>query len=402
MHKVMKLETKEVFLKAAKKRGDDWGDKIVERISQVNDVGTFDGFYHRLCHKKLYSRTKSEMKRGFRPASKVDEAMNFIFDYLEENSDECQFTLDDLINQIDSDYRPDPRTVTSRLVDHYGDDIFLVNTSKRETIVCFRHIGYKLLSEGWYNNKETDPQREKLRIVQLAGDIIKADIRSQVYDTKHYPPPNDFLKDVNDVIPESLKVLLETIIMKEKRGAWDSWKRKCTAIAHAIISATRPRSFLSSLLTGLTGYLFRKFGSRHLITMLSHLGFSASYFEGTLLETSAVLHTESTSILSAQAFCQTIFDNADWNVMTLDGKDTFHVMGGILCISPDTSIVPFQSIERVKTLTAPELLKKAGKVNLITLGKSGGLQNVPVKNLDEISQLSGRAQPLDTDVIWLY
>lgn len=402
VHKVMKLESKEMFLQAAKKRGDEWGNTVVERISQVNDLVALDGWYHQLCQKKLYSRPKSEMKRGFRPASNVDEAMQFIFDYLEENSDECQFTLHNLINEIKSDYRPDPRTVASRLINHYGDDILVVNTSKRETIVCFRHIGYKLLSEGWYNNKETDPQREKLRIVRLAGDIIKADIRSQVYDTKKYPPPSDFLKDVNDVVPESLKVLLETIIMKEKRGAWDSWKRKCTAIAHAIISATRPRSFLSSLLTGLTGYLLRKFGSRHLITMLSHLGFSASYFEGTLLETSAVLHTESTPTLSAEAFCQTIFDNADWNVMTLDGKDTFHVMGGILCISPDTSIVPFQSIERDKTLTAPELLKKAGKVNLITLGKSGGLHNVPVKNLDEINQLGGQAQPLDTDVIWLY
>lgn len=60
------------------------------------------------------------------------------------------------------------------------------------------------------------------------------------------------------------------------------------------------------------------------------------------------------------------------------------------------------SIERVKTLTAPELLKKAGKVNLITLGMSGGLQNVPVKDLHEINQLSDQAQPLDTDVIWLY
>lgn len=69
------------------------------------------------------------MKQGFCPTSNVDEAMQFIFDYLEENSDKCQFTLDDLINQIESDYRPDPRTVASRLIDHYGDDILIVNTS---------------------------------------------------------------------------------------------------------------------------------------------------------------------------------------------------------------------------------------------------------------------------------
>lgn len=76
------------------------GDKIVEQISQVNDQVGFDGLYHRLCHKELYSRPKSEMKRGFRPTSNLDEAMQFIFDYLEENSDKCQFTLSVIIVQI--------------------------------------------------------------------------------------------------------------------------------------------------------------------------------------------------------------------------------------------------------------------------------------------------------------
>lgn len=46
VYKVMELETREVFLQDAKKRGDEWGDKIVEQISQVNDLVSFDGLYH--------------------------------------------------------------------------------------------------------------------------------------------------------------------------------------------------------------------------------------------------------------------------------------------------------------------------------------------------------------------
>lgn len=42
VHKVMELETR-VFLQATKKHGDEWGDKIVEQISQVNDQVGFDG-----------------------------------------------------------------------------------------------------------------------------------------------------------------------------------------------------------------------------------------------------------------------------------------------------------------------------------------------------------------------
>ncbi len=57
------------------------------------------------------------MKRGFCPASNVDEAMLFIFDFLENNCDECQFTLVDLMNQTEGIIQ-----------------ILELNTPKRETI----------------------------------------------------------------------------------------------------------------------------------------------------------------------------------------------------------------------------------------------------------------------------
>lgn len=50
-------------------------------------------------------------KGGHRPARNVDEDMEYISEYLLESSEECQFSLNKLIDQIDGDYCPDLRTV---------------------------------------------------------------------------------------------------------------------------------------------------------------------------------------------------------------------------------------------------------------------------------------------------
>lgn len=45
---------------------------------------------------------------------------------------------------------------------------------------------------------------------------------------------------------------------------------------------------------------------------------------------------------------QFVFDNADVNVNTLDGENTFHEMGGIMCITPHNAVLPDQNIPRSK------------------------------------------------------
>lgn len=43
---------------------------------------------------------------------------------------------------------------------------------------------------------------------------------------------------------------------------------------------------------------------------------------------------------------QFVFDNADVNVCTLDGLDTFHALGGIKCIAPATAVKLCEKIQR--------------------------------------------------------
>ena len=150
---------------------------------------------------------------------------------------------------VEGDYPPDPRTVKARLLQKYGDDISIVVTHKR-TIVCFRNTGFKILTDSWYASKKTNAEEERLRVVRAAANILLEDIRSQVYETKKYPPSDIFLEDVDTVILETLLCFLEQVIVKHKRCSVDKWRIKCKAIAHAIISAARPWSFLSPLQIG--------------------------------------------------------------------------------------------------------------------------------------------------------
>ena len=75
------------------------------------------------------------------------------------------------------------------------------------------------------------------------------------------------------------------------------------------------------------------------------MGVCASYHEATIYVTS-LINAGSTSIHS-DAFLQHIFDNADVNVRTLDGKGTFHAMGGIQCITPGTCVETQTTVKRI-------------------------------------------------------
>lgn len=100
----------------------------------------------------------------------------------------------------------------------------------------------KILTENWYKNKNRDKKLERLRVVKTAAKIILEDIRSKVYNINQYPAPDCFLENMDSDIPESLKVLLNEIILKNKFSD-SNYETKITSVAHCIIAATRPRSF---------------------------------------------------------------------------------------------------------------------------------------------------------------
>ncbi|CAG9769514.1 unnamed protein product [Ceutorhynchus assimilis] len=83
-------------------------------------------------------------------------------------------------------------------------------------------------TENWHKERKSNPSEERLRVLKAAAQIILEDIRSQTYEITQYPPSDDFLKDADDCVPESLKMFLKTIMLKYKCVSLDAWKKKCT------------------------------------------------------------------------------------------------------------------------------------------------------------------------------
>ncbi|XP_034250959.1 uncharacterized protein LOC117651244 [Thrips palmi] len=168
---------------------------------------------------------------------------------------------------------------------------------------------------------------ERIRIVKAAAAIIREDIRAQPYDTSRYPTPDDLRGCGDNVIPPTLQTLVEDVVCKGRSGNMRRAKAVCRTLEEAIIAETRPRSFVSPMQVGLAVWLHRRYASRALVDVLHALGLCASYQEAVDYETSAVHHGR--PAIEDSAFVQYVFDNADFNIRTLDGLGTFHAMGGV-------------------------------------------------------------------------
>lgn len=179
-------------------------------------------------------------------------------------------------------------------------------------------------------------------------------------------------------------------------------KKKCTALSHAVIAVVRPRSFLSPLLLGLGSFLYKKFGSRHLIDILSAVGFSSSYQETLILESSCIQRAQPQIL--PDAFSQFIFDYADFNINTLDGHGTFHTMGGIHCVSPYNATERDRRILRAPHTNTATLIGQYGVIPIKRYEKLDVHDKQPLitNNLDSIRLIDNDVVPTTCDLMWLY
>ena len=118
----------------------------------------------------------------------------------------------------------------------------------------------------------------------------------------------------------------------------ENTRRKVASIGQSIIQAVRPRAVLAPLQIGLavqTHYLYR---SKFIIDTLCEMGFRSSYGEVLRFEKNAAdcvapdmlgedIDMADTTLLFAA-------DNVDHNVLTIDGRGTFHGMGMIGAMTP--------------------------------------------------------------------
>lgn len=335
MHEVLTLSKKESIEKQALARNDKWGQLVLSRIATVGDLVAAGVKYCHDCHLRFFTSKKTDHTKGQGEISLKHEAFLKLCSYM-ESSEECQFSINELMCKmkelIDDEECYSEKHLLRKLDAHYGRQISISTLNGQNSIISFSGTAKKILVDSWYESRNKSEVDERRRIVETAARIVREDVRKMVYDTTTYPSSADLsVKSMMHLIPETLQCFLD-IIIQSKSEDKSNVEVKRMSIAQALISACRPRSFLSPILNCLGMYIHRKHASKQLIELLNSVGFSSSYnevqrYEYSLMEQSEPCHRSG-------EFIQFIFDNADFNVRTLNGHGTFHAMGGVKCTTP--------------------------------------------------------------------
>lgn len=169
--------------------------------------------------------------------------------------------------------------------------------------------------------------------------------------------------------------------------------QKVLSVAHSIISSVRPRSFVSAVQVGIGVFFHRRFRSRHLINLLHSLGCSVSYSEICKYEASVTINTSSE--VHDDGFVQFVFDNADHNTRTVDGHGTFHVMGGVQCVTPASAVQMTSRVPRPTILPKATVVGKFGFIPIVTHDrpKNNGLNRLLIEDV-----LSLELRPLNAQI----
>lgn len=335
---IHQAETKELLASVVSKadeRNDKWGEDVRIRVQCVGDLIAAEAVYHHECQVRFHSGKppQTEPAAVGRPTGCVDDRKHNAFlklcEYI-DTCDECQFSSRQLEELLDKFNTSDEPTYAShylkiKLQDHYGKDMIITSQPGRESIYTFLDSDNSILRASYLDSGLT-----KESIIDMAAMIIEDDIRSATYDMSKYPQFADLTK--GDTVPPSLKRLLEGII-KRKTGVCNVSERRRLAIAHSVISAVRPRSFISPILLAIAVYINAMHESRELIDILSSVGFSDDYREVQRLYNALLPDGEQVYNLSGD-LVNFVFDNADVNIRTLTGLGTWHAMGGIACVNP--------------------------------------------------------------------
>ena len=283
-----------------------------------------------------------------------------------------------------------------KLKEHYGDDIIITSITGKSSTVSFRNNAHRVLREKWNTDRMSGKYCENYQIIDMAASIIGEDICLSVYDLSEYPMMEN-TENGDILIPESLKHFLHKLIDPKDRKS-TVVNRQCTAIAQAIISACGPKSFISPVSLAIALHIHRKYASRELIDILSSIIFADDYREVQCFENSLISTCQPSYALNG--FTQFVFDNADFNISTLTGHNTFHAMRGIACVTPPGTVDKSPIKCTVKSLSA-ELLGTVGKILIKTYSKPAvpGLQSVTVEPL-KICE-SNCLQATVLDCIWM-
>ncbi|XP_034947844.1 uncharacterized protein [Chelonus insularis] len=324
---------KDRFIAAAREHDDSFGAPIIARLQSIESIVAAKARYHTTCNIKLilplYKKPSSTNSK------ETDVTFQRIYEHI-ESSGEFKFRYSTLKALMDDDdnYEISTRTLFRHLKKKYGDDIFIFQHKGKEPIIYYKYHNMAQICSDWYGGSESVSESAKRTILQVCAEILQDEIKKFRYNTTTYPTPQAFLDTVTSDIPPLLNSFLHRLIITDgkEQSHESSLYIKIENLAHSIISALRPKSFISCLQLSIETYIYRKTGSKLAINLLNRLGICSSYHNIQLHEASTIIHPQTTKI--ENAFVQYVFDNTDHNASTSDGRETFHCLGGIAAYTP--------------------------------------------------------------------
>ena len=259
-------------------------------------------------------------------------------------------TINALINKMKEfleDTNLEPYVFThmkEKLLYHFGERIIITEINGIQNIVTLRGTDSLILNDFYKQPKDSDPEAEKVRLIETAAILIRSDVKSVVQLKGTYPTNLSMsgIFEATNYIPESLCLLLNTILVGEEK------RLEVCSLGQTIMQAARPRVLIAPLQLGLGVQMHSHFASRFLIDTLNAHGFCSSYSEVQKYERSAAVNQglDIPEFLPGQ-FVQCVADNVDHDTRTLDGSGTFHGMGIIAVVTPKcdgTSVVKCVSV----------------------------------------------------------
>ena len=269
--------------------------------------------------------------------------------YLEAN-DEEQLTISNLGNkrkEFLTDKESSPygnQYLKQKLMEQYGDSIYIAEGEGVHDIVTMREKTSQILRSYFKSHgKEEDEEAKKRAIIKTAAKLIKSDIKTNVPSTSddEYPSIEKLkLESALNYIPETLHTLIDLLLVGQNKP------RKVASIGQSLIQAARPRAVLAPLQVGLGVQANHLHRSKLIVETISAMGFCCSYKEVVRFEKNAACcvapdmlglsaDTEDTSVHFAD-------DNVDHDIITIDGKGTFHGMGMIAALTPARNTMAFE------------------------------------------------------------
>lgn len=277
---------------------------------------------------------------------------------------------------------------------YYGDRIFITNEERRKDVICFKNRTGDIVRE--YHETHTDDEaQEKIAIIKTAASLIKNDIKCLHFSRDKFPSIKEMTSPYE--LPDSLELLLSCLI--------PSSPVRRNVVGQNIISALRPRSSKMPFQLGMSLYLDHKFGSDQLIDIMHRLGICESQKETVDYKYTYIdltnTQVDAMEVLENQIE-QHVGDNMDHDLITLDGKVGFHVMGQIKVTTPNNAnqqeVEENREMQRKPIVKAEVLANMQGLEHYVPQQRNALLETKLIKYEDLICKVPDRSIPVETAV----